>query len=43
VKPKSGVGAATSLDVDEPEVVPKKDLRIDAAEKCSACSAGLLR
>lgn len=31
VKPKSGVGAGTSLDADDPEVVPEKDLGIDAA------------
>lgn len=31
VKPKTGVGAGTALDADEPGVVPEKDLGIDAA------------
>jgi hypothetical protein len=39
VKPKSGVGAGTSFDADEPEVVPEKDLDIDAPDEvfCLFC------
>lgn len=39
VKPNIGVGAGMVLDADEPEVVPEKDLGIDAADQlfCLFC------